>query len=104
MLTATYTPTWLQVFPGVDLSMPMVISSGISGNSPVANGGNEDAGSYSIGVAADITQKYKAELKYIDFFGDYDKDPRTGAVAVANGGSALLKDRGMLTLTLKTTF
>ncbi|MDH4607470.1 DUF1302 domain-containing protein [Pseudomonas sp. BN102] len=104
VLTATYTPTWLQVFPGVDLSMPMVISSGISGNSPVANGGNEDAGSYSFGVAADITQKYKAELKYVDFFGDYSRDPKTGAVKVANGGSALLEDRGMLTLTLKTTF
>ncbi|WP_280284455.1 DUF1302 domain-containing protein [Pseudomonas sp. BN415] len=104
VLTATYTPTWLQVFPGVDLSMPMVISSGISGNSPVANGGNEDAGSYSLGLAADIEQKYKAELKYVDFFGDYDTDPRTGAVTVANGGSALLEDRGMLTLTLKTTF
>ncbi|MNF38126.1 hypothetical protein D3C84_190650 [compost metagenome] len=104
VLTATFTPTWLQVFPGVDLSMPMVVSSGISGNSPVANGGNEDAGSYSFGVAADISQKYKADLKYVDFFGDYDKDPRTGAVSVANGGSALLEDRGMLTLTLKTTF
>ncbi|WP_342246364.1 DUF1302 domain-containing protein [Pseudomonas sp. OTU5201] len=104
VLTATYTPTWLQVFPGVDLSMPMVVSSGINGNSPVANGGNEDAGSYSFGVAADIAQKYKAELKYVDFFGDYSKDPKTGAVSVANGGAALLEDRGMLTLTLKTTF
>lgn len=104
VLTATYTPTWLQVFPGIDLSTPMVISSGISGNSPVANGGNEDAGSYSLGIAADIEQKYKAELKYVDFFGDYSKNPTTGAVAVANGGSALLEDRGMLTLTLKTTF
>ncbi|MDN4546357.1 DUF1302 domain-containing protein [Pseudomonas sp. C32] len=104
VLTANFTPTWLQVFPGVDLSTPMVISSGLSGNSPVSNGGNEDAGSYSFGVAADIVQKYKADLKYVDFFGKYDKDPRTGAVSVANGGSALLKDRGMLTLTLKTTF
>lgn len=104
VLTATYTPTWLQVFPGVDLSMPMVISSGIGGNSPVSNGGNEEAGSYSFGIAADIAQKYKADLKYIDFFGDYSTNPTSGAVQVANGGSALLEDRGMLTLTLKTTF
>ena len=30
-------------------------------------GGNEDAGSYSIGIAADVYQKYKFDLKYVDF-------------------------------------
>ena len=101
---AGFTPTWYQVLAGVDLSMPLSISTGLIGNSAVAFGGNKNAGSYSVGIGADIFTKYKVDLKYIDFFGDYDTNPMTGAVTVANGGSALLKDRGMITLTLKVTF
>ena len=96
-----FTPTWFQVLPGVDLSMPLDVNIGLSGNSGVAVGGNKNAGAWSAGISADIYTKYKAELKYVANFGTYDVTP---AGVVGNGVGAMLKDRDMVVMTLKTTF
>jgi hypothetical protein len=98
----TFTPTWFQVFPGVDLVAPMTYARGLSGNAPTIFGGNEDNGNYSFGIGADIHQKYRVDLKYIDYFGTY-KDNGT-AVTSQNGFTTLLEDRGFVSLTFKTTF
>lgn len=103
-VSATFTPKWYQVFPGIDVTAPLSFSTGLKGNSAVSGGGNKNAGSLSAGIGADIFNKYKIDLKYIDYFGEFDTDPATGALAVANGAAALLKDRGMVTLTIKMTF
>ncbi len=55
-LAANFTPTWFQVFPGVDVSAPLTWSQGISGNAAILLGGNKDGGNWSAGVAADIYQ------------------------------------------------
>lgn len=102
-LALNVTPTWFQVFPSVDLLLPLSVSGGISGNSAVSLGGNEDTGTYSIGIAADIRQRHRVDLKYIDTFGDVSTDA-AGAVTVANGNPALLTDRGFVSLTFKTSF
>lgn len=101
--SVSFTPTWYQVFPGVDITMPLSVSSGLSGNSSVTAGGNKNTGTWGVGIGADIFSQYKVDLKYVDFFGEYSTT-YTGAVNVANGSSALLKDRGFVTLTLKVTF
>ena len=69
---------------------------------PTTFGGNQANGNYTIGVGADIFQKYRVDLKYIDWFGRY-KDNGT-AVTTQNGFTTLLEDRGFISLTLKTTF
>ncbi|MGJ7512064.1 DUF1302 domain-containing protein [Variovorax sp. GT1P44] len=102
-LGLNFTPTWYQVFPGVDLSMPLSWSGGLSGNSAVVSGGNEKAGSYGIGIAADVRAKYNFALRYVGFYGDYSTTP-AGAMNVANGTNAVLSDRGHVLLTFKTTF
>jgi hypothetical protein len=99
---ASFTPTWFQVFPGVDLSAPLTYAIGISGNSATTFGGNESLGNYSVGLGADVQQKYRFDLKYIDWIGHY-RDNGT-AVTSTNGLTALLRDRGMVSLTFKTTF
>jgi hypothetical protein len=99
---ASFTPTWFQVFPGVDLSAPLTYAIGISGNSATIFGGNESLGNYSVGLGADVQQKYRFDLKYIDWIGHY-RDNGT-AVTSTNGLTALLRDRGMVSLTFKTTF
>ena len=38
---------------------------------PCALGGNENAGNWSAGIAFDIYQKYRIDLKYNGYFGDY---------------------------------
>ena len=101
-LAFAFTPTWYQVFPGVDLQAPVTFAQGISGNAATIFGGNEDNGNYSIGLSADVYQKYRFDLKYIDYLGKY-RDNGT-AVTSQNGFTTLLKDRGFISLTAKVTF
>ena len=102
-LALNFTPTWFQVLPGVDLSAPMTWSQGLSGNAAVQLGGNKGAGNYSLGVAADVYQKYRAQLSYNGYFGKYTTNA-AGAMDIANGTFAALGDRGWVSLTFKTTF
>jgi hypothetical protein len=100
-LGVNFTPTWFQVFPSVDLSMPVTWSGGLVGNSAVQSGGNKNAGQFSIGVAADIQSKYSVSLRYVGFYGPYTS--AGGAMVVPNGTPAVLSDRGQVLLTFKTT-
>ena len=97
-----FTPNWYQVFPGVDLSAPVSYAIGLKGNAATTFGGNQGLGNYTVGVSADVQQKYRFDLKYIDFVGHY-KDNGT-AVTSVNGLNTYLKDRGFVSLTFKTTF
>jgi len=108
-LAFNFTPTWFQVLPGVDLLAPITWAGGIHGNAAVLLGGNENAGNYSFGVAADIYQKYRIDLKYTGYYGQYSTDPTRltplgGVMGVNNGVNASLSDRGWISLTFKTTF
>jgi hypothetical protein len=106
-----FTPTWFQVYPGVDLLAPMSFSLGLSGNSAVLLGGQEGAGSFAAGIALDMYQKYRLDLKYTGYLGNYATTANAlanglpaGAVTVYNGTNAILSDRGWVSLTFKTTF
>jgi len=104
-----FTPVWYQAFAGVDLLMPMSYSTGLSGTSVMNLGGNEGAGNFAIGIAADIEARYRFDLKYADFFGDVETvnnpaSPLNGSVAYNAGANALVTDRGYVSLTFKTTF
>jgi hypothetical protein len=82
------------------MSMPLSIGSGLVGTSGVSNGGNKNAGSFGFGIGADFFQKYKADLKYAGYFGDNELTPTGGS----STGYGFIKDRGFVSLTLKTTF
>ena len=98
-----FTPTWFQVLPSCDLSMPINYSRGLSGNTAVQLGGNKNAGQIGAGFSLDMFIKYKASLQYVGFFGTTDNSP---GKTFTNGGGplAMLSDRGMVVLTLKATF
>jgi hypothetical protein len=101
-LSAAFTPIWYQAFPGVDLSAPMVVYGGLSGNAATVFAGNQGLGNYSIGLGADVYQKYRFDLKYIDYFG---RTSDNGTMVTSqNGFTSVLKDRGFVALTFKTTF
>jgi hypothetical protein len=88
--------------PGVDLQAPLTYAIGLKGNSATVFGGNQGLGNYTLGLGADVYQKYRFDLKYIDYLGRY-RDNGT-AVTTQNGFTAFLKDRGALSLTFRTTF
>lgn len=98
-----FAPTWFQVLPGADLSMPLTYSRGLRGNSPT-NIMQKDAGSWSAGLSVDYIARHKFDLAYVDYFGHFSTDPATGALTVNNGDPALLKDRGTLSFTYRYTF
>ncbi|MWV17041.1 DUF1302 family protein [Pseudomonas sp. L-22-4S-12] len=97
-----FTPVWYQVFPGGDVSLPLSYSRGLNGNSAVASGGNEDAGSYAVGVALDLYSRYRFDLKYVDYFGDISKNAN-GSLRTTSGAQSALEDRGAVFFTFKTT-
>ena len=101
-LAVNFTPTKYQIFPGADLSLPISWSQGLSGNSAVLLGGNEGAGSYSVGVAIDLQSKYRFDLKYVDFLGGTTTNP-ANAITSSGGANSLLTDRGFVVFTFKTT-
>jgi hypothetical protein len=101
-LAINFNPTKYQVFAGADLSLPISYSRGLSGNSAVLLGGNEDAGSYSVGVAIDLLSKHRFDLKYVDFFGDTTTNP-AAMITSSGGANSLLTDRGFVVFTYKTT-
>jgi hypothetical protein len=102
-MNIAFTPTWYQVFPGIDMTLPMNFGMGLKGNSPAPLGAAENAGAWSVGVGLDIYSQYKVNLAYNDYFGDYVQAPGTDQIIGFNG-SGTLNDRGWLSLTLKTTF
>ena len=101
-LGLAFTPTWYQVMPGVDLSAPLTYARGLRGNAATVFGGNQGNGNYSVGVSADIQQKYRVDLKYIDYFGEFRDNGNV--LTTQNGFTTLLQDRGFVSLTFKTTF
>jgi hypothetical protein len=119
VVTINLVPQWTQVLPGVDLAMPLNFSMGMHGNSATLTGGTKGTGSYSAGLSFDIFAKYKVDLTYAGFFGNVHPgtdgqivppgfgsatNPAVNGSLGAADAIALLRDRDLLSLTLKATF
>ncbi len=98
-----FAPTWFQIFPGADLTMPLYYGRGLYGNSPT-NIIQKDAGSWSAGLSLDYLARHKFDLLYVDYFGKNRIDATTGMVVANNGDPALLKDRNTVSFTYRYTF
>jgi hypothetical protein len=99
---AGLTPTWLRPFGNVDLLVPMSATWTVHGNSPVMLGGNEGSGTWSAGIGADVANRWRFDLRYVDWFGRTEDDGTT--VTSANGIFGILRSRGNVTFTAKATF
>ncbi|MEJ2532545.1 MAG: DUF1302 family protein [Halioglobus sp.] len=93
-VAGVFRPTWYQVFPGTDLTVPMSLSYVIDGEkSPFTFGGDEEGGTFSIGAELLVNQAWTIRTDY---------NHRFGPVMAGIGG--LLKDRDNVSLTIKRTF
>jgi hypothetical protein len=99
---AGFTPTWLRVLSQVDLLVPMSATWTVRGNSPVMLGGNEGSGTWAAGIAADVANRYRFDLRYVDWFGR-TRDDGTRLTST-NGIFGVLESRGNVTFTAKATF
>jgi hypothetical protein len=108
-LTVSFNPQWLQVYPGVDLSMPISDTIGVYGNNALngpqpAEQGTEN---YSIGLSALIHAKTTVSLAYNGYWGRVNSTAKTpsGLVYDATGnGLFALDDRQWFSLTVQTSF
>ncbi|MFA4835230.1 MAG: DUF1302 domain-containing protein [Dehalococcoidia bacterium] len=98
----SFTPTWYQVFPGMDLSMPLYYSRGLFGNSALLFLDNKNGGSMSAKLVLDVFQKYNFTLGFAKYYGDYDTNA-AGAITAARGSMPYLGDRDWLSFTFKFT-
>lgn len=106
-----FTPQWLQVFPGVDLDMPIFVMYGLYGNTPSLSTaiGNQGSLVYTVGLHARVQQKYDITLQY----NGYHSHKSGGMTQFAPGGPSyysggngafMWNDKPWISLTLQTTF
>ncbi|AYH43534.1 DUF1302 family protein [Azoarcus sp. DN11] len=96
-------PLWYQVMPGVDLKMPISFGVGLDGNGAQSSGGNRQGkGSYSIGLTAEVQNKYTFTLAYIDYLCRF-RDNGT-ALTTQNCAGTTYNDRGWVSFLFKTSF
>jgi hypothetical protein len=101
-LRLVYTPTYRQVFPGVDLSVPVGISHFPMGKSSVVGGfGAHKGGDFNIGVNATYLDRVTFGLTYTHFYGP--EDTTLDSAGHFNFKQAQ-KDRDYLAFSVKTTF
>lgn len=102
-MNLAFTPSWDQVFPSVDLSMPITYGIGLRNNGVTPGSTNEGQGSYSIGVQAIVSNKWIVALKYNDYLIRFKEE--NGIKTVHNGqANTLISDRGWVSFTVKTSF
>lgn len=89
--SARFTPSYFQVLPNLDLSMPVSLSYNVKGKTPVTSAFNGDkATTLSIGLNGEYQRTWNATLQYTNYFGGTAAQP--------------LKDRDFISLSLQRTF
>ncbi|MBR7521490.1 MULTISPECIES: DUF1302 domain-containing protein [Pseudomonas] len=101
-LKLVYTPTYRQVMPGIDLSVPIGISYFPMGKSAVVGSfGPDKGGDVNIGVSATYLDRVTLGLTYTHYYGP--EDTNLNSASQFNYKQSL-KDRDYLAFSVKTTF
>ena len=108
-LAVNFDPQWLQVFPGVDLDMPLFAEYGVYGNTPSLGGTFQGELIYTAGLHALIQQKYNVTLQYNGYHahtsGGLTSFGPGGPQYYASGnGPYFYNDRGWVSLTFSAQF
>jgi hypothetical protein len=91
---AVFKPTWFQVFPGWDLSVPLSVSYGIDGEQPPQSSvPQEELGNASLGFEFTVNETWNLSGRYAHYFGP-----------VENGIGGGIVDRDTVSLTVRRTF
>ncbi|EEA02653.1 protein of unknown function DUF1302 [Burkholderia sp. H160] len=104
--TIAFAPEWNQVFPGWDLSMPVVVGYQIYGNGAALGGGNQGVINGSIGVKATLYNRYKFSLLFADSYARYPKNASNVADPLFNStnGPSVQNGHAVIFATFQTSF
>lgn len=97
-----YEPKYRQVYPGLDLSVPVGVGYGLDGNSSVVGAFlGEHVGDFNIGINGTYLDTWRVGLSYTHYFGPVD-------TAIDSDGHGSYKqslaDRDFIAMTLRRTF
>ncbi|NMF88645.1 DUF1302 domain-containing protein [Aromatoleum petrolei] len=103
----SFTPTWQQVFPGMDVSMPLLLIYGLHGNAAAAGAGTMPEESYLIRIGGRVdyysgNHKHQFDLSYTQR--DGKKGTLPGAATRSFSGLANFRDRDYVVFTYSTAF
>jgi hypothetical protein len=89
---ALFTPTYFQVIPNLDISIPIGLGYNPKGRAPIPgfNGGADKGGDLTIGVTGEYEKKWITNLRYTHYFGSEDFQT--------------LRDRDFVTFSIQRTF
>jgi len=102
-----YTPTYRQVFDGVDISVPMGIGYTIGRSAALGPSfGPHKGGDVRLGLAVNYLNKWQFTLDYTHFIGkaDLNLTPVNGIGAPTFSYAQSLKDRNFVSFSVRTTF
>jgi hypothetical protein len=98
-LGASFTPSWVQAMPGIDVSVPVFASINFKGNAPTNSGGFEGFKVFKLGLSLNAYARHTLDLSLTRYWSE------TGVIS---GRQMLLgapyNDKGNVTLTYQTTF
>lgn len=106
-LALSFTPEWIQVAPGVNMSMPTSLTAGLKGNPGVLGGTAQGSYKFSVGVAATYLAKHTLKVEYIGSrarAGETTLTPSGLPVYEGGNGGYMLNDRDWLSITAQTVF
>lgn len=109
-LQAIFTPTYRQVLPGLDLSVPIGLRYALDGNSAVTGGswGAKGTGSATLGVEGTYLGVWQFGINYTHYIGKavpfVDYSPALSGGSPIYGHGNPLADRDFLALSLRRTF
>jgi hypothetical protein len=91
-LRVLFAPSYFQVLPNLDVSVPLALTYNPRGKSPIAgfNGGADRGGSASVGVSGEYRKLWLASVQLAAFFGDEAFQPR--------------RDRAFVSFVIQRTF
>lgn len=94
-------PAWVAVWPGWDITGLASLVLGLKGNSAVLGGGNEGAGSYSIGTTVTYQARHDFALTYTGYIATHQKTA-ANTIRVSNGSQ--IQDRGWAAVSYKVSY
>lgn len=100
-VTLAVTPQWQQVWPGIDLEMPMTLIAHLHGNAPSVGGGSQGLRVWKLGLTAKLFARHQLDAAYTAY-GARTLALPSGLLQL-NPASPLV-DRDTLTLTYRYDF
>ena len=108
-LRILFEPQYFQVYPGVDLTVPVGLGYNLHGNSPLDpkfNGGTKHGGDFSVGATFDYRKQITFGVNYVTMFGSEGTyiTPNAPPQSTVLQYKQVLKDRDFISVFVKCTF